>query len=41
MQPIETIEHSFFLVMQGLAKDYEELPRDSDYQKDDENEFTV
>ena len=26
--------------MQGLAKDYKELPRDSDYQKDDENEFT-
>lgn len=41
LQPIEAIEHSFFLVMQGLAKDYEELPRDSDDETDDENEFIV
>ena len=41
LQPIDAIEHSLFLVMQGLAKDYEELPRDSDDETDDENEFIV
>ena len=41
LKPIEAMEHSFFLVMQGLAKDYEELPRESDDETDDENEFIV
>lgn len=38
--PIEVAQQSFGLVLEGLAKDYEALPYESD-DSDDENEFVV
>ena len=38
--PIEAAQQSFGMVLEGLAKDYEALPYESD-DSDDENEFVV